>query len=354
MKTNLYNKHREGIGSSFHLEDVMNLDPFNLNFDYEIFYSGRQAFKYILDEIHLKHNVDKIWMPEYYCQNAMNDWIMNSYKNIYFYKTKPFDFNETLQINAFASINDVVLLNNYWGLCDVFQKKESAPIIIEDHSHGWLSDSCLNSQADYCFASLRKSLPIPLGGIYWKPNAKLTMDRKGFIKDHSYYDAWDIAYKAMSDKKQYKENSQGSAKQNYLDKVETVELFLDQHYDIVKVRKEDKAYINKFLIYNVLEKKRINLNNIYETILKVDFIKIIKRNNFTTFGLMLLFKDKEQCDSLRTHLIKNDIYPSFLWPNNILASKWKYSINIHVDFRYTLDDMYFIKNTINYWITNNN
>jgi len=353
MNIKSYIKHREGIGSSFHMEDTIKLDFVHLNFDYEIFYSGRQAFKYILDEIHRNNDIEKIWMPEYYCQNAMNDWIKHSYKNICFYKTKPFNFEEPLLIDTFASQNDVVLLNNYWGLCSPFEKKKNAPIIIEDHSHGWLSHSCLNSKADYCFASLRKSLPIPLGGIYWKPNAKLTIDTKKFIEDHSFYNAWDIAYKAMCDKKLYKEDDEASSKQNYLEEVNTVELFLDQHYKLVKVRKEDETFIKKFIKYNVLEKKQIHLKNLYDALIDVDFIKIIKRKNHTAFGLMLLFKDEEQCDYLRAHLIKNEIYPSFLWPNNILSSKWKFSINIHVDFRYTMDDMNFITNTINDWITTN-
>ena len=63
MSIKSYIKHREGIGSSFHLEDTIKLDFVHLNFDYEIFYSGRQAFKYILDEIHrnsVNNNINKL------------------------------------------------------------------------------------------------------------------------------------------------------------------------------------------------------------------------------------------------------------------------------------------------------
>ncbi|MEP5341508.1 MAG: hypothetical protein ABJL44_14510 [Algibacter sp.] len=351
MKTNTYIKRREGIGSSFHKEDLMDLDVVDLNFDYEIFYSGRHAFKCILDEIHKENNVEKVWMPEYYCQNAMNDWIKNGYDNIHFYKTKPFNFDEPLLINNFANKNDVVLLNNYWGLSSYIKKEKHSPIIIEDHSHGWLTERCLNSQADYCFASLRKSLPIPLGGIYWKPNSKLSIDTKNFVEDNAFYNAWDIAYKAMNDKKRYKEHDQKLNKQNYLDGVNTVELFLDEHYEIVKLRNSDQAYIKKFVNYNVLDKKRVNLNHINASIIDFKDMKIIKRQNHTAFGLILLFKDEELCNALRAHLIKNEIYPSVLWPNNKLANKWKFSINIHVDFRYNINDMNYIKNTINNWIS---
>ncbi|MEP1488278.1 MAG: hypothetical protein ABJK28_07600 [Algibacter sp.] len=353
MNITPYIRHREGIGSSFHKVDEIDLNLVKLNFEYEIFYSGRQAFKYILDEIHQNNSIEKIWMPKYYCQNSMNDWIKNSYDNIFFYQTKPFEFDKPLLIDTFATKNDVVLINNYWGLCDPIEKKKDSAIIIEDHSHGWLSHNCLHSKADYCFASLRKSLPIPLGGIYWKPNEELIIDTTDFKEDDSYYNAWDIGYKAMQDKKLYKGYNETLDKQSYLDGVNTVELFLDQHHQIVKVRKEDEAFIKKFVNYNILEKKRDNLKHLYKTLIDVNFMKIVKRKKHTAFGLMLLFKREEQCNALRKHLIKNEIYPSLLWPNNTLSSEWEFSINIHVDFRYTIDDMNYIKNNINNWITTN-
>lgn len=352
--TNHYNIPREGIGSSFHKEDELNLDLIDLNFNYKLFYSGRHAFKYILDEIHKKHKIEKVWMPEYYCQNAMNDWIKKKYDNIHFYKTKPFNFDEPINICSFATKNDIVLLNNYWGLCSSQQKEENSPIIIEDHSHGWLSNRCLNSQADYCFASLRKSLPIPLGGIFWAPNSKLNFDKNDFIEDNTFYKAWDIAYKAMRNKKIYKKGKGEINKKSYLDNVNTVELFLDEHYEIIKLRKEDESYINKFLKYNIIDKKRNNLNHIYKHIIDVNWMKIIKRKNYTAFGFMLLFKNETLYNSLRSHLIKNKIYPSFLWPNNKLSNEWKFSINIHVDFRYDINDMDYIKDIINNWIKDQN
>ncbi|MHB8960172.1 MAG: hypothetical protein ACYDAN_11150, partial [Candidatus Limnocylindrales bacterium] len=41
--------------------------------------------------------------------------------------------------------------------------------LVEDHSHDLGSDWARNSVADYAFASLRKTLPIPDGGVVWSP-----------------------------------------------------------------------------------------------------------------------------------------------------------------------------------------
>jgi hypothetical protein len=40
---------------------------------------------------------------------------------------------------------------------------------IEDHSHDLLAPRALESRADYAIASLRKTLPLPDGGVVWSP-----------------------------------------------------------------------------------------------------------------------------------------------------------------------------------------
>ena len=42
-------------------------------------------------------------------------------------------------------------------------------VLVEDHSHDLASDWALTSRADYAFASLRKTLPLPDGGAVWSP-----------------------------------------------------------------------------------------------------------------------------------------------------------------------------------------
>ncbi len=41
--------------------------------------------------------------------------------------------------------------------------------IIEDHTHDPYSKWAYNSRSDWCIASLRKTLPIPDGGVLWSP-----------------------------------------------------------------------------------------------------------------------------------------------------------------------------------------
>jgi len=48
-------------------------------------------------------------------------------------------------------------------------------------------------------------------------------------------------------------------------------------------------------------------------------------------------------------MVSHNIYPAHLWPNNTIKLDWKYVLNIHVDFRYSLNDMDYIIETINHW-----
>jgi hypothetical protein len=66
---------------------------------------------------------------------------------------------------------DVVLVVDYFGLRDRAWEIEppDGVDVIEDHSHDpwspWIDSSC----AEYCIASLRKTLPLPDGGVVWSP-----------------------------------------------------------------------------------------------------------------------------------------------------------------------------------------
>jgi hypothetical protein len=61
---------------------------------------------------------------------------------------------------------------NYFGL----RAKPRSPIpvgvdVIEDHSHDPWSKWASDSEADFCVASLRKTLPLPDGGVLWSPRS---------------------------------------------------------------------------------------------------------------------------------------------------------------------------------------
>ncbi len=354
MEVNSYIKKREGIGSLFHEVDQKDyhFNSTKIEFNYELFYTGRQALKYILDIISETHPVEKIWMPGYYCQHVTR-WVKKIYTNLHFYDINPFEFDHILDIGAFATNKDVVLINNYWGLSDTTSKRSGYPIIVEDHSHGWLTNNCIHSNADYCFASLRKSMPIPLGGIAWIPNSKFQNTETRFIVDNSFYETFDKLHEAMKKKTLYKNGLYRIVKEDYLKVIDETEDFLDKNHEIIKLRAQDLKLLNSYLNIDFLNHKQINLNYLYQHLKDVEFMRVIKRNEHTSFGLILLLKDENLWGSLRKYLIAHDIYPSFLWPDCKAMTDWSYMLNIHVDFRYNENDMAYIAETINNWTKQN-
>ncbi len=351
MITNTYIKKRDGIGSMFHdiALEAHAIDSIPIEMDYTLFYTGRQAVKYILETIKENHNIEKIWMPSYYCQHVTR-WIKKVYTNLHFYDINPFEFHSAVDVNSFASKNDVVLINNYWGLSDGFTKTADSPIIIEDHSHGWLTKNCMNSKADYCFVSLRKTLPIPLGGICWKPNAKMETAKNHFIDDPKFYEVFDRLHLAMKAKYDYKNGATQIEKVSYLKAMEDTEDFLDVNHEIISVRPQDVRLLETYLSLDFLSHKARNLELLYKQLEPTPLLQLVKRPEHTSFGLLLLLKEQHLWASLRKQLIANDIYPSFLWPDNKSLSELGYVLNVHVDFRYNAKDMVYIANTINDWI----
>ena len=345
---------KEGIGSYFHFEDskYIDIDRILLNFDYQIFYTGRQALLHILNEINNKITINKIWFPNYYCQHTLG-WIKKSYPNISIYEINPFEFaSDKIEINGFAEANDVVLINNYWGLSTINEKRKDSPIIIEDHSHGWLSHACLNSKADYCFASLRKSLPVPLGGIYWKPGAKVSNIEYNYVTDTTFYEIWNLMLRAMQFKSKYIHGDFSKGPSEYIPLFYEVEEAIDNYTEFVCLKKQHKTVIDSYLNLNTKKIKDENLEYLYCKIKDTSSFKVIKRSGYSAFGFHLLFEDINKYYSLKEFLVNKNIYPSSLWPDNNIEYQWRYFLNIHVDYRYTIKDMDYIAYTINNWLEN--
>ncbi|MEP0213481.1 MAG: hypothetical protein ABJD66_09730, partial [Cellulophaga sp.] len=298
-----------------------------------------------------------IWLPKYYCQHVTN-WLQQNFSNINFYSINAFcKTEEQLRILDFATENDIVILNNFWGVFEYqLPTTKKKPVIIEDHSHGWLSTGCLQSKADYCFASLRKTLPIPLGGILWKPNGqKININGLLLKQDQNFYENWNTIEKAMLLKADYLKNNITNNKDVYLNLIAKSENYLHKQYDVIQLKEEHKQYIKTFLNKNYTKTKTLNLETIYTAIKPSDNFKVLRYNNLVTFGLQLAFKERTLFNSLKLYLISNNIYPSELWPGNETnIVNYNFMLNIHIDFRYTKNEAEYIVETLNKWTKTNN
>jgi len=348
------------LGSSFYelkpndpAYKILTQYPVKSNTTFTAYYSGRNAFMAVFKDIANKTTINKIWLPSYYCDTVIN-LINRNFNNVHYYNIDPFHFNNDLDITEFAKDNDVVVINNFWGLSSFknYSCHTNKPIIIEDHTHGWLSEKCLNSKADYCISSLRKTYPIPLGAVAWKPNSKDVLLPYKDTNDLSIIDAHNALLTSMQLKRQHLKRLK-DPKKKYLTLLKNGESLLDLSNSYIKPEDVLIKQIQHYYNYDPNPIKNRNFKLTINSLETSKNFKVINREGFTPFGLLLLFKDEKIFNSLKSWLISNQIYPAHLWPNTSTNIIWRYLLNLHIDFRYNKEDISYLVEKINIWIKNN-
>ncbi|MFB3814146.1 MAG: hypothetical protein ACE14L_08540 [Terriglobales bacterium] len=154
------------LGSEFHWQGLP-AGPFvRLPGPANYYLLGRHALLALLDQL----RAPVLWVPEYFC----TDVLASCARRV---EIRRYDDSPSRACPRWESLtptpDDVVLAVNYFGIRDHTCWNEwhaGYPcVLVEDHSHDPLGPSAAKSRADYCFSSLRKTLPVPDGGILWSP-----------------------------------------------------------------------------------------------------------------------------------------------------------------------------------------
>lgn len=327
------------FGSDFHAVDdyYVNISNFVKFFQEPVFYgSGRQA---IID-ICIQNKYKKLWIPQYFCYEVIAS-IRNSGVEVVFYD----DFPGGDDIDAISKINfsqgDVLLRMNYFGLRDFRSNTNISIPVIEDHSHALLSSWSLKSNADWCVASLRKTLPIATGGMLWSP---LGFNLRKFpISNEQVNFLSTVRTRAMELKKAYLAGEDIDKNIFLNDFRRTENMFNDlpicvigecdgevlQHFDF------EKWNTQKLSNWKVLQKLKLK----HATILQPE-----NEDFCSPFSYALLFDSSEERDIAKELLICNNIYPAILWnvPKNTSSTVQNISsriLSIHCDGRYNSQEI---------------
>jgi hypothetical protein len=325
-----------GYGSFFHTAQLQHLRDTDASFlgEHQLFYAGRYAMKYIFDAVLSATEIKTIWIPQYYCP-FVKTWLEKAFDMIQYYDIDPFDPNATINWSQFTT-KDLVLANNFWGVKSHSLPKGERPVIIEDHSHGWLSPGCVESTADFCIASLRKTVPVPLGGIAWKPKnsqSAIPMPNLPTIDPYpvAMTKAWGAMTEAMDKKAVCAHEKDKSA---FLSMYSEGESFLRDTQDIVPMQPAHEKVLRGLLFKDFNGFKAKNLRYILPKLKEHPSFALLPSNKKVPFGLLLLFKDREILTDLKQFLVSKAIYPAELWPQNNIDQEYNYLLNIHMDFRY--------------------
>jgi len=329
------------FGSDFHFIDSFSSKRAHLTDVYHnavLLADGRQCIVALIRQYGWK----RMWMPDYFCYEVITTIVEQTGITMMYYPDLPGgDDGKVLEALPYQE-SDVLFRVNYFGMRN-FRSNKSVPVpVIEDHSHDLLGRWALYSDADWCIASLRKTLPLPEGGMMWSPKGhQLTIELNSSEENEKIAA---IRWEGMEMKKDYLEGGDVSKEDFRRRYTETEEWFDTAEPSLIDERSR-MVVAEELDINSWLRAKRRNWEILKElTEQEHCDILVPEHESCTMFSLVVLLEDKYQRDKVRRQLIASSVYPAILWavPDDASAEAKDISnrmLSIHCDGRYAKDDM---------------
>ena len=304
--------------------------------------------------IHLfrTQGLERLWIPEYFCYDVVES-LKKAGVSVQFYADYPESKNahktlDSIQKSGEFHCKDAVLLVNFLGIRSFRDyPKLSVSAIIEDHTHDLLGEWARNSKADWCIASLRKTLPIPEGGILWSPKGLALPAAPDDLEENDRIAA--IRWAAMRLKARYLAGENVPKAAFRAGFMETEEFF--DRAPVCSLDFESKQFLKSFGIQDWYIKKRSNWELLKDISNDGVHVVLPESTGCYPFSLVLLFDSVDERDRVRQELIAHQIYPAILWnvPNTTEKDCFKFSrcmLSIHCDSRYSAEDILQMKSII--------
>lgn len=292
----------------------------------------------------------RLWVPIYFCYEVLAFVQKATQIQLMFYGDYPLHPNDQEDVMGLPyQEGDALLRMNYWGMRG-WRSSRGIPVpVVEDHSHDLTGEWATNSDADWCVASLRKSLPIPGGGSVWSPkNHLLTLTLSDTEECKSMMAQ---RWKAMDMKADYLKGENTSKDQFRWLFVETEGWFEKAEPSSLDVRTLD--FISRFDIDAWQSVKRGNWLFLSSQISNKEQVILPECITCNMFSLVILTDNQEQRETLRHKLIDHSVYPAILWqvPTSVSRAVQDVSnrmLSIHCDGRYSEADIRQLAEIINH------
>jgi hypothetical protein len=292
------------------------------------FGSGRQALIALVLLGKRKLGWERLLLPTYYCPEVVED--LSAVIRVQRYPANPF----THSIEVQTAPNDVTLVMSYFG--------EEPPALnvgtcIVDATHDPIAPWLQNYPAAYVVASLRKTLPLPDGGVVWSPTEQI-LPPSGAVDGRHLARTSQVAA-AMSMKANYLAGER-------VDKDDYLSLFRDAEKGLCGTRPTKMSSLShtKMRTFPVHEWRTRRLENIayaHRSLAELEWLAIIP----STFGVVLRCRSHSLRESLRKGLLDHKVYPAVLWTLDRPATPHadlgfsREMLFLHADFRWTIEDM---------------
>ena len=290
----------------------------------------------------------RIWMPDYFCYEVIETIRKQTGIEILFYEDNPLAEGN---VDALPFLpGDVLLRMNFFGMRSRRSNGGIPVPVIEDHSHDLLGPWALNSDADWCIASIRKSLPVPEGGMIWSPKGHAIPAIPSSSEENERVAL--IRWEGMEMKAGYL-RGEDVRKDAFRDRLTGTEEWFDQAEPMLLDERSQRFLYDELDVDAWNNQKRSNWQVLKDHILGSGCeVLAPEHDSCSMFSLVLLMKENEQRDRVRRRLITNTVYPAILWslPETVSAKSKFFSermLSIHCDGRYTTGDMIQLADIIN-------
>ena len=296
--------------------------------------SGRDAIRGLLEWGVRSKGWRRLLMPSYFCQDVVEAALLRVDVRVY-----PWSPLDAQHAPVTAVGGDVVLVPAMFGEPPVLEIHGSATII-EDHSHDLLAPWAMSSRADYAIASLRKTLPLPDGGVAWSPRDLDIPSSPGMTPHHAATVGQRLS--AMILKHHYLAGD-AIAKHVFRDAAKTSEQMIASG-PTTGISPFSRARIPTLPVERWRSRRALNLATFRGEVGVAPGVRILE----APYAAILVFDEQRVLSSVREALIANDIYPSVLWPLEQPAIDGipeahvgisRRMLTIQIDHRYGPDDM---------------
>lgn len=308
--------------------------------DANYYADGRQA----LIHLYKTQGWERLWVPEYFCYDVLES-LKQAGLRLQLYVDYPCLYNdgdtlEEIQRKGLFNARDAILRVNYFGLRSYRNPERLNIPVVEDHTHDLIGSWAINSRADWCIASLRKSLPLPEGGILWSSKG-LHLPEAPIVDEENEKIAttrWD----AMQMKAAYLDGEKVDKSSFRAGFLETEEFF--DRAEVCALDLVSREYLERFDVLEWYKKKKVNWQLLQD--LKGEGFRVLMPEGYGCypFSLVVEFISEYDRDRVRKALIDHQIYPAILWtiPSPGEGEVFKMSrgiVSIHCDGRYSEDDI---------------
>ena len=330
--------------------------------NYNFFADGRQAIKAVL--LNTEDILNKTcYLPSYLC-----DSILQSFRELEL-DVKFYPHRELLKPVLDGNIEDsLVYLIDYFGTEPVSEEEivellDGNNMVILDVSHSILDENrfSLTHENFYLISSLRKTFPIPDGGIVYHSDPKFKSNDIPPRKYEKKLEAMLLRKLYLNETDTYMKDTDNAEKSKW---VKEHFLNLNQEYESYKydstVEPQSIPLTSCYILKNIsmtdiTDRRWQNLNFMHEKILKRDLLLFNQDNIKSPFILTLKFKNENERDSMRKRLIENDVYPPVLWDlKAYIPEEFSYERNLSkrilmvpIDQRYGPAEMSKVRDILN-------